>query len=507
MTGWSAAWLLALASASLKGGVVLLMAFALARLLRRQSSSLRYGILLAAFASQIAILTFGALLPRWHVMPWRAPSLGQTVNAPPQIVVSDAPTATPDVAATAIQREARRVPALLIFGFWVLGFALVAARLIRASVASRRLLRRAKPICDQASIDLMHETAHALGVTRHVALLEDPSIRTPVAVGILNPAVVVPVDARLWSPQRRRAVLLHELAHVYRFDLFALRSVELVTAIFWFSPMVWIAAATLRLERERACDDIVLHGGVKASSYVHDLLGIAGMVGPMDRATPDLAFVRVSDLEQRLLALLDGTVSRRPLSRRAIVLSTVMSCVAVAPLAVSAPRAASHTPSPSPQRKTSLATPFTPVVPSRHAAAIETSIDVKVQVQEDARGDSAVFSCPFRGGSHINWTETTAGATVWRVGWSGPDCEVAWRSEGEIRFTADGGAIAFLGPDASVTLRGRDLSGAWSLVARPSNAGISEVWSRDGVAPSPLAARSWLAGFLREVDKQEAIPR
>jgi hypothetical protein len=75
-------------------------------------------------------------------------------------------------------------------------------------------------------------------------------------------------------------------------------------AIYWFNPLVWMAAAQLRSERERACDDAVLRGGALASAYAGHLLDIARELRPALRPSAALAMARRSDLEGRLLAVL-----------------------------------------------------------------------------------------------------------------------------------------------------------------------------------------------------------
>jgi hypothetical protein len=109
----------------------------------------------------------------------------------------------------------------------------------------------------------------------------------------------------------------------------------------------------------------------------------------------------------------------------------------------------------------------------------------------------------------MNWTESSpSGVVLWRVRWSGTNCDVDWRSEGDVRFTDDGSDIASISHGGSVTLRATDASGQWQLHVVPSGDGPpAPEWFRDG-APAPTAAgRLWLAGFLREVDKQGPLPR
>jgi hypothetical protein len=133
----------------------------------------------------------------------------------------------------------------------------------------------------------------------------------PIVCGVWRPAIVVPADAAHWSDERRRVVVLHELAHIKRRDCLTQSLAQLVCAAYWFNPIVWLAARRMRAERERACDDFVLAAGEKGPDYAAHLLDIA-KTAQHRRMTPivGLAMARPSQLEGRLLAILDPAIRR-----------------------------------------------------------------------------------------------------------------------------------------------------------------------------------------------------
>ncbi len=88
--------------------------------------------------------------------------------------------------------------------------------------------------------------------------------------------------ARLWAVERRRIVLLHELAHVKRADWPALLVAELAVALYWFHPLAHWLGRRVRREAEQACDELVIASGTKPSVYAGHLLGIFRSLG----ATP-----------------------------------------------------------------------------------------------------------------------------------------------------------------------------------------------------------------------------
>jgi hypothetical protein len=111
-------------------------------------------------------------------------------------------------------------------------------------------------------------------------------------------------------------VLLHELAHVRRRDLVGHTVGRFACALYWFHPLVWTAAKRLRSESERACDDLALNCGARASDYAEHLLDI--VTGVRHHATPAvaLAMARRKEFEGRMLAILDPELRRGAPSRR-----------------------------------------------------------------------------------------------------------------------------------------------------------------------------------------------
>ena len=78
--------------------------------------------------------------------------------------------------------------------------------------------------------------------------------------GILRPTLLLPGCRRV-AGRRARLVLLHELAHIRRWDFLTQSLGRLACALYWFNPLAWLALAQARAEQERACDDCVLNSG------------------------------------------------------------------------------------------------------------------------------------------------------------------------------------------------------------------------------------------------------
>src|SRR5260370_16405356 len=89
---------------------------------------------------------------------------------------------------------------------------------------------------------------------------------------MVRPVVFLPEAAQSWPVERLHAVVLHELIHIQRHDLAAQVAAQAACCFYWFHPMVWMAARQLRQERECACDDAVLCGGLAPPDYPAHLL-------------------------------------------------------------------------------------------------------------------------------------------------------------------------------------------------------------------------------------------
>jgi TonB family protein len=180
---------------------------------------------------------------------------------------------------------------------------------------------------------MIEDLGSSLGLGRRVRVLESTEAPMPLTWGILRPVIVLPEDTPEWPEGRLRTVLLHELVHVRRLDLLAQALAQAGCCLHWFHPLAWVALRQLRKERERACDDAVLLGGVAAHDYAGHLLDLVRALAAKRSPWVDApAMAESSDLESRVRALLDRNRSRRPLSRRAALAVAAVVVAVLLPL-------------------------------------------------------------------------------------------------------------------------------------------------------------------------------
>src|SRR5262249_41116238 len=140
-----------------------------------------------------------------------------------------------------------------------------------------RVLRKSCVPIDLASLDSApRATLESVQATRPVRLCVSDSVHVPTAIGLFSPVVILPP----WviedmSPGEVNQLLLHEIAHLRRWDDWTNLAQKVVKALFFFHPAVWWIETKVSLEREMACDDAVLAETAKPRAYAECLAHLA----------------------------------------------------------------------------------------------------------------------------------------------------------------------------------------------------------------------------------------
>jgi beta-lactamase regulating signal transducer with metallopeptidase domain len=81
----------------------------------------------------------------------------------------------------------------------------------------------------------------------------------PLLLGLLRPKIVLPADfEQRYTPPEQALIVAHEQAHLQRGDIYAQALAAAMQVLFWFNPLVHLAAARFRYDLELACDQAVL---------------------------------------------------------------------------------------------------------------------------------------------------------------------------------------------------------------------------------------------------------
>ena len=210
-----------------------------------------------------------------------------------------------------------------LLGLWSLGAFILCAMVVRRWCWVRKLREQAEPPPPEIQ-RMTDELAQDLGCRRQVGVYVTPRFQTPAVCGLHRPFVLLPASALDRLPSDGlRSVILHELIHIRRGDLWLNHLQTYLQVAWWFNPLLWLANSRMRKLREEAVDERVMielarqDGDVTV--YPSALVTVAKL--DLERSGFGLALVGImasqSPLEgriRRLLDLPDGWAPARALS-------------------------------------------------------------------------------------------------------------------------------------------------------------------------------------------------
>jgi len=254
------------------------------------------------------------------VQPAAATVSQQGMHDPPlTLVAEDAASAVgKPVSAQPLPRRSPAVTwSVALFAVWAAGVVAMAVILLGACSRLRRRLRRSAAVDDPAILSVLDEARAALDVRGRVELLAAEDLESPILFGLLRPRIVLPLGAmQKLSLRELKPILLHELAHQKRLDLWLNWAQAVLLSVYWFHPVVWLASLRLRRERELIVDDLVLsHLDGQPSAYGSSLLSVVKQARRRRLLAPGYVGIVETDrsISQRIRRILDP---RRRLSLR-----------------------------------------------------------------------------------------------------------------------------------------------------------------------------------------------
>lgn len=271
---------------SWKGALLAVITGTLLLLLRRKMSpAWRHGLWMLVFL-RLMIPDVG--VSRWSVSGWMpkpqltsavvaaAPVLGSP-SEPVASELSDEPPARVDaepvarsletVAATTVVLKAKPwTLAQKLTAVWLLGVASVLGLMMVLHLRMTARLRRDRRAPSDEALSVLRQCCAAARVSPVPTLIMTDAVTAPALFGVLRPAILMPSDL-VADTASLRLILLHELAHLKRRDLWVQVVTSLVVALHWFNPLAWWAHRRLRAEAEMAADAHVLRLTEKAEAH------------------------------------------------------------------------------------------------------------------------------------------------------------------------------------------------------------------------------------------------
>ena len=333
-----------LGATSVQTAVLVLVVWALCRGVRRLPAATQTWLWWLVGVQALVGLVWSSpvqlpVLPAHHLTT----ALGSADSLAPMANAAAASTAAhASATAQAMQVGAWPTVAMALLALWAAGVLVLAAGTARAYLRSRALVRAAEPCTDHALVQALQMASEAHGLSRPPALRLSSQIDSPQLIGPWQPVLLLPA-ARLphMADDDLDMALTHELIHLRRGDLWWGLLPALAQHLFFFHPLVHLAAREYGIAREAACDATVVAGHRRCRHEYGRLLLQLG-VAPRPRGGVASASPSFISLKRRLSMLQDTRAF--PRLAAAMILATVAVCgvlplrLVAKPVPVTSPR-------------------------------------------------------------------------------------------------------------------------------------------------------------------------
>lgn len=542
-----------LLTVAVKGVLILMLAAAVNMALFRSSAALRHLVWTLALISVVLLPVITPLTPHWAVpgvpalepasrprpnveLPApeaRAPEAVIAINelpSPSTARIVETPRSASESAAVApVTAAVERVPdpapsasatdepteesaghlglspllwALLIWAGGVLG---VGAWVVLGVLRVRWLGRVAEEVVDGPLPRILERQAAELGVRRRVRLVSGAPGASPMTWGTLRPTILLPVSAVEWPSARLRAVLLHELAHVKRCDCLIQMIARSACALHWFNPLVWIATARLRVERELACDDAVLIAGSRPSDYAGHLLEVARSLRPIPLSGAAVPMARSSQVGARLRSVLDARRRRHALSRRTVLAGSMGTAALALTLAGAAPAVERSLADGAGAEAVTADIETVPIAELPAAGPVAHEGDGRVSLAVGAPLPTSVEEgalpqrgCDWLGTEGSSSTSINVNDDEWRAKLRRGDCELEFDLSGVVTFDDAETEVVSLSPGGEMEIEEKAGRVTRRLLIESDGSGrLERRWYVDGDEREyDSAARAWLSEMI-----------
>jgi uncharacterized protein (TIGR03435 family) len=299
---------------------------------RKNQARIRFGLWLAASLKFLIpfslLITVGSMAGRPRATAMAQPSFYAAIAQAGQPFTGTAPAA---------QARAQRpnllpmLPASLA-AIWACGFVVVGGLWgLRARRVSA-LMQDAQTLVEGREMEALRELEEASGVRKPLPLVVSRGSMEPGVFGIVRPVLIWPegISEHLPDPHLR-SILAHELWHVRRRDNLAAALHMLVEAAFWFHPLVWWIGARMVDERERACDEQVLHLGNQPDVYAESILKACRFC--VEAPLACVSGVAGSNLKRRIVRIMNRQLGNKLGTGGKLVLAAIAAAAIAGPVA------------------------------------------------------------------------------------------------------------------------------------------------------------------------------
>jgi GWxTD domain-containing protein len=221
----------------------------------------------------------------------------------------------------------RNLPA--VDGFWMVGVVLLLLRLNLGLMAvGAWKSTEVEPVSSELK-ETLRMLRVRLGIERAVKLLNSARVCSPIVIGWMRPAILLPLGCMSgFSQTQIEAILAHELAHIRRHDFLVNLLQSIVETLFFYHPAVWWVSSQMRREREHCCDDLAVEITGDRLAYANALTHLEQRRGAL---VPNGAFAATGGMLKRRIERLLG-INQAPVFPRSMAIILFATVTAAAGL-------------------------------------------------------------------------------------------------------------------------------------------------------------------------------
>ena len=193
-----------------------------------------------------------------------------------------------------------------IVSLYVLGIGFQLVVLVSGYIRLKQLKNKNISNFPSEWLNVAQAMLQKLNINKKVQFYLSEKVNVPLAIGFLKPVVLFPVAlvAQL-DIKQVEAILIHELSHIRRNDYMLNLIKTGIETLLFFNPFVWLSSRFIHIEREHACDDLVVKFTGAPVAYAHALLTLELI---KDKTQPALSLAATGNnqhLYQRIKRITD----------------------------------------------------------------------------------------------------------------------------------------------------------------------------------------------------------
>lgn len=259
------------------------------------------------------IIVMGLIIPFRPHFKSALIQMGDMSSYVHQIVLDNVVNITNNTAQIGVMH--RKVPVISWYkiagAIWIIG---VFSFMVYHGLRHYRFIGMSKRWSEQVNnsevVEEFEKIKEDMGISKHIKLQICSCISSPMMIGILSPALLLP-SINL-SKDELPLILKHELIHFKRKDLWYKSLVFIATAIHWFNPVVYIMAKAIAVQCEISCDEEVVKDTDmdKRQQYAETIIGIIRSQSRRQTTFSTNFYGGKEGMKNRIFSIMDTTKKR-----------------------------------------------------------------------------------------------------------------------------------------------------------------------------------------------------